>query len=73
MNNLLLNNLDFVWISRSNNIPLQPIFGIILFTLAYYHQYIAHVSLANLRKGKEFLLIQIYNSVKVSFIFRSKK
>ncbi|XP_046653659.1 polyprenol reductase-like [Daphnia pulicaria] len=41
---------DFVWIPSSNDIPLQPIFGIILFTLAYCHQYIAHVSLANLRK-----------------------
>lgn len=62
------NNQDFVWISRSNDNHLQPIFGIILFTLAYYHQYIAHVTLANLRKGNDFLLIQINSSVKVSFI-----
>nr|CAH0102226.1 unnamed protein product [Daphnia galeata] len=34
----------------SNNIYIQPIFGTILFALAYYHQHIAHVTLANLRK-----------------------
>lgn len=57
--NLLLNNLDFVRIPSSDDIPLQPIFGIILFTLAYYHQYTAHVSLANLRKGKEFFWFKL--------------
>lgn len=40
----------------SNNIYIQPIFGTILFALAYYHQHIAHVTLANLRKGNELLI-----------------
>lgn len=42
---------DHLDVQKSHEIHLQQIIGIFLFFIAYYQQYVAHVTLANLRKS----------------------